>query len=280
MSKHISDDLKSNIVNFYKESPTRTLGDVSKKFNLCFETIAKILKERGVSQWPRHLRNNPNLDESYFEKIDTEAKAYFLGLIIADGNVFEFKSSTRQKMTSISLDDGDRYMLEKFREEVKATRKVSGDGRGCSQIMIPSSKLANDLSKYGVVPRKSFITYLPIIDDSFMPPLIRGILDGDGNITSHYITSQKKHLHSMSFCGTHRLMSELSDYLTEKAELTFKPNVYDYKNRQLSEISIRSVENMERLGNYLYKDSTIYLKRKRDIFDDFLTYYNLPIIPR
>lgn len=279
MSKHISDGLKSNIVNFYKESPTRTLEEVSNKFNLCLPTIAKILKERGVSLWPRHLKNNPNLDESYFEKIDTEGKAYFLGLIIADGNVFEFESSTRQKMTSISLDDGDSYMLEKFREEVKATRKVSSDGRGCSQIMIPSSKLANDLSKYGVVPRKSFITYLPIVDDSFMPHLIRGILDGDGNITAHMIPSNK-YLHSMSFCGTHRLMSELSDYLTEKAGLTFKPNVYDYKNRQLSEISIRSIENMEKLGNYLYKNSTIYLKRKRDIFDDFLTHYNLPIIPR
>jgi hypothetical protein len=42
--------------------------------------------------------------------------------------------------------------------------------------------MAEDLSKYGVVPRKSYYTYLPKIDDKYMNHLIRGILDGDGSI--------------------------------------------------------------------------------------------------
>lgn len=42
--------------------------------------------------------------------------------------------------------------------------------------------MAKDLSKYGVIPRKTLVSFLPTIDDQYMNHLIRGILDGDGSI--------------------------------------------------------------------------------------------------
>lgn len=43
--------------------------------------------------------------------------------------------------------------------------------------------MAEALAKYGVVPRKSHITYLPLnIPKEMFSHLIRGIFDGDGSI--------------------------------------------------------------------------------------------------
>lgn len=107
-----------------------------------------------------------------------------------------------------------------------------------------------------------------------MPHLIRGIMDGDGSIAAHTIKSGR-FLHSISFCGTHKLMNDISDYLYSNVNLKTKPRVYDYKNRLLSEISIRSKDDMVKFGNYIYNNSSIYLIRKRNLYNLFLEHYNL-----
>ena len=54
-------------------------------------------------------------------------------------------------------------------------------------------------------------------------------------------------LHSISFCGTHRLMENISNYIFEHLELKQKPTVYDYKDRQLSDIHIQNIEDIKKL---------------------------------
>ena len=85
-SKIISEDLKNQIINFYLSEPM-TLKNVADKFNLSNPTISKILKN--IPKYPKAKLNNPNLREDFFKTIDNEEKAYFLGLLIADGNVFK-----------------------------------------------------------------------------------------------------------------------------------------------------------------------------------------------
>ena len=91
-------------------------------------------------------------------------------------------------------------------------------------------------------------------------------------------------LHSISFCGTHKLMEDISNYSFEYLNLKQKPLVYDYKDRQLSELKIQNIEDMKTFGDWIYNSSTIYLNRKKDIYDNFLQHYNLKIknmtIPR
>ena len=120
------------------------------------------------------------MNESFFHNLD-ENSAYYLGLIIADGNVFKDETG-RQASISITLNKEDEYLLFKFKEILKANTTISHDGRGASQFAIRSNIMANDLEKYGVIPRKSYFTYLPKVSDDLMPNLIRGIFDGDGSI--------------------------------------------------------------------------------------------------
>ena len=272
--KQITDELKEDIKKFYRTKPM-PFSMVCEKYGLSQPTVGKILKDE--KKYAKASIYNPELIDSYFENIDTEVKAYFIGLIIADGNVFvdeKNKNANRQASISLTLESNDEYILEKFKKEVKSNTIISHDGRGCSQIAVRSNKMSEDLSRYGIIPRKSFSTYLPLLKNDLMPHLIRGIMDGDGSIAAHTIKSGR-FLHSISFCGTHKLMNDISDYLYSNVNLKTKPRVYDYKNRLLSEISIRSKDDMVNFGNYIYNNSSIYLIRKRNLYNLFLEHYNL-----
>lgn len=134
--------------------------------------------------------------------------------------------------------------------------------------------MANDLEQYGVVPRKSLLTYLPNIDDIYMNHLIRGILDGDGSIRAQQTETNNRFAHYIGFCGNQQLMEDISNYC-KKLNLSIIPKVYTYQNRNLSDIKIQNKEDMYIFGEWLYKDATIYLKRKKDKYDYFKSHYNL-----
>jgi hypothetical protein len=51
--------------------------------------------------------------------------------------------------------------------------------------------------------------------------------------------------------------------------------VYDYKDRQLSDIKIQNKNDMYLFGTYMYQNANIYLDRKYKIFFDFKKHYNL-----
>lgn len=269
--KVITEELKQEIIKYYLSQPM-TMKQVEDKYELSHPTITKILKD--VPKYTKAKLNSPNMKEHFFQEINEEAKAYFLGLLISDGNVFK-DNTGRQASISITLDLKDEYMLEKFKEVLQVNTSVGHDGRGCGQIAVRSNIMAEDLTKYGVVPRKSYNTYLPSISKEMMPHLIRGIFDGDGSIMAKPNPSNDGHnrfLHSISFCGTHQLMEDISNYILENLEI--KTTVYDYKDRNLSELKIQNIDNIAKFGYWIYRNSTIFLNRKKDIFNDFLKHYN------
>lgn len=271
--KIITSELKQEIIKYYLSQPM-TMKQVEDKYELSHPTVTKILKD--VSKYSKAKLNNPNANERFFKNIDSEEKAYFLGLLISDGNVFK-DSTGRQASISITLDLNDEYILQKFKEVLNVNTSISKDGRGCGQIAIRSNLMADDLKQYGVVPRKSYITYLPKINDIYMSHLIRGILDGDGSILAKPSSKQDGHnryLHSISFCGSHQLMEDIAKYLYNNLQLKRPIQVYDYQDKNLSDIHIQNYEDMEKAGDWLYKDATIYLVRKNNIYNSFKEHYN------
>ena len=259
--KIITEELKQEIINYYLSKPMG-LKQVENKYNLSHPTISKILKD--VPKYTKAKLNNPNMKEHFFQEINCEENAYFLGLLIADGNVFK-DNTGRQASISITLDLKDEYMLQKFKEVLQADTSIGHDGRGCGQIAVRSNIMAEDLAKYGVVPRKSYHTYLPEISNQYMWHVLRGIFDGDGSILVKPSPNDDGHnrfLHCISFCGTHKLMEDISNYLYKNLAFKQKPTVYDYKNKQLSELKIQNIDDIYLFGIYIYKGATIFLDRK------------------
>lgn len=259
--KFITTENRINIVNYYLSKPC-TISEVADKFKCSNPTVIKILNEFNVKRWKKARLHNPSLREDFFSNIDSEAKAYFLGLILTDGNVFHEKNGNRQSSISITLNAEDSYLLDEFKTAVNAETSMSSDGRGCNYVAVRSDIMARDLYRYGVVPRKSCKEInLPSVSDSMMPHLVRGILDGDGSV----LHSKNWEWQSIVFCGSHTLMQDISNLYSHMGANT-KPKVYDYKDKPLSQISFGSRHDVIAVGEWTYRDATIFMKRKRDKF--------------
>ena len=54
-----------------------------------------------------------------------------------------------------------------------------------------------------------------------------------------------------------------------------RPVIYDYRDRNLSEVKWQSIHDVKVLGDWMYEGATIDHKRKFDAFVDFKKHYNL-----
>lgn len=264
MPKHITKDKKEQIVSFYKSKPM-TINYVSEQFNISCPSVMKILNEYNIKRYSKVKLFSPELDEHYFNTIDTEEKAYFLGLIITDGCVHNTKG--RQPLLSITLKANDEYLLKTFKKEIHSNKNITSDGRGCSEIQILSQIMINDLQKYGVIPNKSCATVFPKnIPQEMYPHLIRGILDGDGSISYYARPNRKCHVKAIRFCqGSEKFLQDLVDYLYTAIGLQ-KINTYKEKE-SLWSIAYRKDVSMIKLIDYIYGHATIYMKRKKKLCD-------------
>lgn len=209
------------------------------------------------------------LNENYFEKIDSEDKAYFLGLLMADGCVYKNR-------ILISLQEKDKYILEKFKTYIqyegnlyKRNPRVKNHSIQYS-LEFTSHKIAENLKSIGCVEKKSLILEFPIIDESLIPHFIRGIFDGDGHIMKEY---RGKYINGRAgFVGSVPFMKSLRDKL-KNSGFDIKKDYYCNNDKNI-QIFFNSKNDILKLYQYLYTNSTIWLPRKRDIFEELIKLYN------
>jgi len=115
----------------YQEKPI-SIGKIAEEFNLCKVTVSKILKASNIKLWSRQYLNIGELKFDYFKNIDTEIKAYLLGLFAADGCIY---SSACSKLFIIQMKSEDAYMIDFIKNELQAPRKTVTDKRDNSQTI-------------------------------------------------------------------------------------------------------------------------------------------------
>lgn len=255
-----------NIKKIYLEGMTsKQIYEIYNNKIGCEETIQNIIRKNGISR-SRGFKNEFNY--SYFENIDTPTKAYFLGLMLTDGNVHIPKRMDRQKQIQIGLKLEDKYILEIFKRELAVNKKVTEynkNNRSEAYLIVYSNKMADDLSKYGIIPNKTFlIDKIPSISAGLLPDLIRGIFDGDGTV---YIKDDKYRPLRFGFYGTHNLLCDIVDKL--KILNLSKNKIFDKET--VSFITFGRREDIKAFYDYIYySNEIVYLKRKKDKFDENL----------
>lgn len=264
MSKHLSKENEIQIIEYYKTKPM-TIKELCDKFNLCNVTIIKILNKYNIKRYNRTKLFSPQLDEHYFENIDNEEKAYFLGLIVSDGCIYS--QNIRSSMVTITLQGCDKYILERFIKCIKSNKHITSDGRGCFEIQILSDIMVNDLRKYGLFENKSLHTIFPKnLPKDLYCHFIRGLIDGDGSISFYNRQNRYCHVKAIRFCqGNKKFVEDFIKFLHDNVG-TKMINVYQEKENLWS-CAYRANSDMLLLINYLYKDATIYLTRKKEKCD-------------
>lgn len=155
---------ENSVINSYKSG--QTCRQIAENFNVCLKTICNILEKNGIDR--NNIYHNTSLINDYWENIDTYDKAYFLGFLITDGNVFG-------NNVRLQLSNKDEYILKIFSDKTNNSNKILKDKRGFSAFSIKRKSWVDDLSKYGVIPNKTSTVFLPGINKNLMPHLLRGI---------------------------------------------------------------------------------------------------------
>jgi hypothetical protein len=248
-----------NICNDYLLGLSYNL--LSEKYNICIWSIGNVLKKNNIiSRVRKHSCN-----ENYFEKIDSKEKAYWLGLLFADGYVRkrkQFEGKYKQGgVIGISLKEGDEYLLEKLINDLESTYKLFKQVKNeflSYKLEIYSSKMSDDLINLGCVPNKSLKLQPPNLECKFISHFIRGYFDGDGSIGIY--DGRNK----FSLLGTNEVLSWILSYFRNKGMKTI-PKISKKKN--IYQVQINSKLDIELIKNILYNSSDDYfLKRKKEKF--------------
>lgn len=267
-----SDEEEKDIIEMYKNG--LTLKEICDKYGrICNKPISKILKNNGViiSMRTRNTSRAARINEDYFDLIDTQEKAYFLGFIMADGCLLKVKTSY-YLVVDVKVDD--KYILEKFSEEINGNSGFLNKKRNHYRISYGSKKLGLSLIKNGVIPRKTGLEVLPkTVPNNLIRHFIRGYFDGDGTVFIRKDNSKKHNIRlEFGFSGNYNLLSSIKTNLINNISIN-NNKIVKRKNTNLSQLMFSKLNDIENFYNYIYKDSKIHLERKKEKFELFLKLY-------
>jgi hypothetical protein len=238
--------------------------------------LAWKLKEDGI-QIGRGRTNarTYNLNEHYFDVIDTEEKAYMLGFIYADGNnLFQINR------VAIHLSIVDKEILQKFSkimfndEHLKYNRHKQKSGKIFEYVSLNmySKYMSQHLATLGVVERKSHkIVFPEWLNKSLYRHFIRGLIDGDGWI---YLPNNNRDSPNVGLICTRKMNDFLKDYFDKELGLkSYLAKAYKQDFNVMCEIRVKNYHQCKIFLDWLYQDATIYLQRKYNLYRDFLHRY-------
>jgi intein-encoded DNA endonuclease-like protein len=258
-------------------------GESYTKIAKCFKcnegVILRLLKRYNIKARKFTECRKYKLDESYFEKINTPNKAYFLGLMYADGNV-RFRSRRKNNVECgqfrISLQIEDSHIIENFKKELEYSGNLtSKKQKGCKDqvgLEICSTKMARDLEKLGCIPTKSLVLEFPKeeqVPSKLLHHFIRGYFDGDGCITSQITKTGHKQM-NFSIVGTKTICENINIIFHKNIDTSIT-KLGDFKTYFVYNVSGNN--NIRKIYDYLYKDAIVFLIRKHKKFKEV---FNIP----
>ena len=205
-------------------------------------------------------------DEFYFNKIDTEDKAYWLGFIYADGYIMNNQYS---RSLGIALAEKDKEHLEKFKKCIKSNHIVHtyiqktgfSANNKYSKLVIISPQIFEDSEKQGCVENKTLILQPPDIPKDYYKDFIRGYFDGDGCVTYNN-TQNNGYNYKITIVGTDAILTFIKEWIEEnkiaKINKFFKRRPTD----KVSNIDFGGNLQVKKFLDSIYNNATVYLDRK------------------
>lgn len=225
------------------------------------KTIRRLLLAGGIEMRTQEARQHrlPCRHDAFADAVGSEAAAYWVGLLMADGCVSHGRHS---RYVILGLGAGDADHVERFREFLGAgqrLRKTRGGGFGPSrgvQLAVASRRLVEDLARYGVVPRKTRTAR--VVGLEMNRHFWRGVIDGDGSIHLGVRAGGRlKPRPVLQLTGSQDLVSQFADYASAVAGAAARP----HRSRGAWALSV-SCSPATRLLNHLYGDCSVSLPRK------------------
>ena len=269
--KNLSQKEKQQILQDKKDNPFTTVTQLSEKYKIHKDSISIWLrKNHCTTKELTGIRNRKyNVNDNYFEHINSYNKAYLLGVFYSDGYLVTEGITKR-----IGLDVKDTEWLQSIGKELESEAPLYKTAKEqLKRLKITSPKMYEDLKKLGCVENKTFLLKFPTVEQvpkEFQLAFILGLWDGDGSIV---ICTPRKSTHQPSFkidlTGTKELLEGVQRVLNLSHIKLYQR--FPERNRNNWTLSVHGVNNVAQVLNKIYKDApTFCLKRKHEKFQTIM----------
>ena len=244
-------DKKDEVIQLFENGVS--CGKIGERLGHSGSNIGKLLKKHNYDPQDFKIK----VDETYFNIIDTQNKAYILGWMYSDGNVMP------EGKFRICLAEKDKHIVYWIKDQIKYEgnihyRKPRNGSKAQYELCINRKVMVDDLISLGCVPNKSLIIKLPDfnqIPQNLYHHFVRGYFDGDGSINN-----------GIMICGSYYFVYELQKLLPCKAT-----NIYQrYKDRDplgsAHQLFIGQRSEVLKFKKWLYEDAEMFLERKFNLF--------------
>jgi len=259
----IKDTDTNNIIKLYNNN--EKIKNISLLYNVCSNTILNILHKNNIQIRDNNWEQKKyKLNRHYFDMIDSEDKAYFLGLLYADG------CNTGENI-QISLAGDDSEILNKisknfyFNERPLLKNELSKENINHQDrftLVISDQKILKSFEKWGIIGNKTFrLDYPQFLNNDLFNHFLRGCFDGDGSVflSKGYI--------NVSIVGYKELLEKLK--IKIETILNIEMNLYPKSNNKTYELITSNMLYVKHIYDFMYKNSNYYLDRKYNIFKSY-----------
>ena len=255
-------EYETTISKYFIDNKELSITELAKEINIDRHTLTEILK-RNNSYEDRYKRN---VDIDFFEKIDTEEKAYWFGFISADGHIGKNRNSIK-----ITLALKDKKHVEKFKKSIKSEHSIVirkheafNNVFEAAEIVINNKKIHSDLYNLGLRNLKVNHLLPKDVPDELMHHYLRGLYDGDGWFT---LTPRSREIG----IGMNRPILEFFDkQIVKFLKIKSRP-VKEYKS--ISRYRVAHKDDIKKILDWFYENATVYLDRKYEKYKEFSRLY-------
>lgn len=219
----------------------------------------------------RYRSRKYDVNEDFFKSVVSEQQAYLLGLLVSDGWV---------RNDGVGLSSTDLELCELMRDTLSSSHlireklKKKPHHQTQYELFIGSNRISSDLQRLGCGKSKSLTACFPQeIPGDLVHHFIRGLWDGDGMIRFDHKSNAR-----MSIVGTSMILDTVSNELREVAGISTKVTIL--ANGVTAKIHLSGNHKGVMLRQYLYRDATVCLQRKRSAFFNIQTKYNKEVARR
>jgi intein-encoded DNA endonuclease-like protein len=260
MQRKLTDEQELKMCEEYLNPEIREI-DLVEKYGVSVWYLTDCRKRHNVPRRPKIKTGCYEINENYFENLDSSDKVYHLGFITGDGSL----SKTCNRLT-IVLNTKDIDYLIKFKSNIQSDHPIltksvfdkrTNKFYNRCEIEITREKFYNDLNKY-ISPNKSKDLSVPKIEDRFMNHYLRGLVDSDGGFSIK--TGNQLYLCIVS--SVYSYLEEIQNILIEKCNLS-RGKIFEHKG--CWEIIWGGNDQCKRIYDYLYSDGGPWLDRKYNL---------------
>lgn len=249
--------------NFVKENYMEMPNmDIAKLLNRTKDAVQLKARRLGLKKYPYYC------DYHYFDNIDIEEKAYWLGFLTADGWVNK-NDKNNAGVTGIELQYSDIGHLKKFNKSIGGNYQIIDRWKPCLIAKDPDKKyhtciirifsitMYNSLVEKGFAKNKSYDFHIPHLRKDLIRHYIRGYFDGDGCFT---FTNKSFHI---NFITASKILNDDIAKILKSEGFNFTENNYiNSFDTIMYKINIYRQHDKINFLDWIYQDCNMYLDRK------------------